>query len=68
MQEGRVSFVYSSFLGYKKENGQIVIDEEQAYWVKQIYKMFLVEGKTASEIATYLNENNVVTPTGKKKK
>ena len=68
MQEGRVSFAYSSFLGYKKENDQIVIDEEQAYWVKQIYTMFLVDGKTASGIAAYLNEKGVDTPTGKKKK
>lgn len=30
MKEGKVSFAYKNFLGYKKENGKIAIDEEQA--------------------------------------
>lgn len=62
MQEGKVQFAYKNFLGYKKEDGQIKIDDDQAVIVKLIYKMFLVDGKTCSYIANYLNSNNVLTP------
>src|SRR5690554_5333891 len=44
-QEGKVSFAYKSFLGYKKENDKLVIDEDEAVIVRMIYQMFLVEGK-----------------------
>ena len=62
MQEGKVQFAYKNFLGYKKEDGQIKIDDDQAVIVKLIYKMFLVDGKTCSYIANYLNSNNILTP------
>lgn len=65
MKEGKVSFACKTFLGYKKEDGKIVIDEEQAILVRMIYRMFLVEGKTCSGIAQYLKENKVLTPSGK---
>ena len=45
MKEGKVSFAYKNFLGYKKENGKIAIDEEQAVIVRFIYREFLVCGK-----------------------
>jgi DNA invertase Pin-like site-specific DNA recombinase len=64
-QQGKVSFAYKSFLGYKKEDEKIVIDEDQAEIVKMIYKMFLVEGKTATGIANYLKSKHIKTPTGK---
>ncbi len=64
-QQGKVSFAYKSFLGYKKEDDKIVIDEDQAVIVKMIYRMFLVEGKTATGIANYLKSKQVKTPTGK---
>ncbi len=64
-QEGRVSFAYSTFLGYKKENDKIMIVEEEAETVRRIYRMFLVEGKTATGIAKYLKEHEVKTPSGK---
>ena len=64
-QEGRVSFAYSTFLGYKKENDKIMIVEEEAEIVRRIYRMFLVEGKTATGIARYLKEHEVKTPSGK---
>jgi len=64
-QEGKVSFAYKNFMGYKKEDDKIVIDEEQAVIVKIIYRMFLVEGKTATGIARYLKSQNIKTPTGK---
>lgn len=64
-QEGKVSFPYSSFLGYKKEDEKIVIDEDQAVIVRLIYKLFLVEGKTCSGIANYLKSQHIKTPSGK---
>jgi len=64
-QEGKVSFAYKSFLGYKKVDDKIVIDEDQAVIVKLIYRMFLVEGKTATGIARYLKSQHIKTPSGK---
>ena len=64
-QEGKVSFAYKNFMGYKKEDDKIVIDEDQAVIIKIIYRMFLVEGKTATGIARYLKSQNIKTPTGK---
>lgn len=64
MQEGKVSFAYKNFLGYKKENGKIVIDEEQAIIVRRIYSMFLKEGKTCSGIAAQLKKEGILTPSG----
>ncbi len=68
MQEGKVSFAYSNFLGYKKVDDKIVIDEDQAQVVKLIYKMFLIDGATPNKIANYLKERSVLTPTGKSTK
>jgi len=67
-QEGKVSFAYKSFLGYKKENDKLVIDEDEAVIVKMIYRMFLVEGKTPSGIASHLTSLNIKTPMGKSTK
>ncbi|WP_264230127.1 recombinase family protein [Acholeplasma laidlawii] len=64
-QQGKVSFAYKNFLGYKKEDDKLVIDEDQAVIVRLIYQMFLVEGKTASGIANYLKSQHIKTPAGK---
>jgi len=64
-QEGKVSFAYKRFLGYKKVDDKIVIDEDQAVVVRMIYRMFLVEGKTPTGIAKYLKLHRIKTPTGK---
>lgn len=67
MQAGKVSMPYKRFLGYeKKKDGSIGIIEEQAKIVRLIYRMFLVEGKTSSGIAKFLNDNEIPTPSGKK--
>ena len=42
-QQGKVSFAYKNFLGYKKVDDKLVIDKEQAVIVRLIYQMFLVE-------------------------
>lgn len=64
-KKGNVSFAYSRFLGYKKEDGKIIIDEEQAVVVKQIYQWFLRDGLTYTAIAQRLIDNEVKTPGGK---
>lgn len=66
MQDGRVTFAYSSFLGYEKdkETGNIVINEEQAEIVRQIYSMYL-QGYTQTAIAKELTSRGVKTPMGK---
>ncbi|MGE4571753.1 MAG: recombinase family protein [Candidatus Izemoplasmatales bacterium] len=64
-QQGKVSFAYSRFLGYKKVDDKLVIDEDQAVIVRMIYRMFLVEGKTPSGIAKHLKSQNIKTPAGK---
>jgi site-specific DNA recombinase len=67
-QKGKVSFAYDSFLGYRKENDKLVIDEDEAVIVKMIYRMFLAEGKSIMTIAKHLTSQNVKTPTGKSAK
>jgi len=64
-QEGKVSFAYKRFLGYKKVDDKIVIDEDQAEIVRMIYRMFLVEGKTPTGIARHLKSQHIKTPSGK---
>ena len=64
-QQGKVSFAYKNFLGYKKVDDKLVIDEDQAVIVRLIYQMFLVKGKTASGIANYLKSQHIKTPAGK---
>lgn len=65
MKEGKVSFAYKNFLGYKKVDGKIVIDEAQAETVRLIYRMFLKEGKTCTGIAEFLKSKGITTPSGK---
>ena len=64
MKEGRVSWAYSNMLGYKKENGKIVVVENEAILVRQIYQLFLRGGKTCTGIAEYLKEKGIPTPSG----
>lgn len=65
MKEGKVSFAYKNFLGYKKVDGKIVIDETQGETVRLIYMMFLKEGKTCTGIAEFLKSEGIPTPSGK---
>lgn len=66
-EKGQVSFTYSKFLGYKKdEDGKIVIVEEEAKIVRKIYQMY-IQGKSLTEIKHYLEENKIKTVTGKDK-
>ncbi len=58
-----MSMIHNSFGYTKDENGNTVIDREQARWVREIFKM-AVDGYTLAEIARYLNQQGVKTKQG----
>ncbi|MEG0167860.1 MAG: recombinase family protein, partial [Ruthenibacterium sp.] len=65
MADGKVSFAYSSFLGYDMgSDGHLFIVEEQAKIVHRIYDEFLA-GKTTCNIATTLTEDGIPSPMNK---
>lgn len=65
--EGKVSIPFKSVLGYDRgEDGNLVVNEEQAKIVRRIYGMFL-RGQSAYAIARILNDKNISTPTGRGK-
>ncbi len=67
MADGKFSMPYSTFLGYDKgENGELVINPEEAKTVRLIYKLYL-EGMTTHTIAMKLTEMGIKTPAKKDK-
>lgn len=63
-KEGKVSFSYNSFLGYKKgADGKPEIVEDEAKVVREIFDKYL-EGESVRTIAKYLTANQIATPTG----
>ena len=67
MADGKVSFAYSSFLGYDMgADGHLYIVEDQAKIVHRIYDEFLA-GKTTYDIATRLTADGIPTPMKKTK-
>ena len=65
--DGKVSLPYKHFLGYEKgEDGVPKIIESEAKIVRLIYRWFL-EGKTISAISKHLTNENIPTPSDKKK-
>mgnify|MGYP000372152793 FL=1 len=65
MRSGTYSFRYN-LLGYKKgEDGKPKIVKEEAEIIKDIYNKFL-DGLSLREIKKYLEENNILTYSGKK--
>lgn len=64
---GKVTVPFKRFLGYDRgEDGNLVINEEQAAVVRRIYGMFM-EGATPYAIAKALTADGVPTPGGKEK-
>lgn len=64
--DGKVSVPFGRFLGYDRgENGNLVINEEQAKIVRKIYGLFL-QGKSPYVIAKQLTAEGIPTPGGKK--
>ena len=63
--DGKVSVAFGRFLGYDRgENGEFVVNREQAETVKKIYRMYL-DGYGTTEIARQLTEENILSPGGK---
>jgi len=66
-QQGKVQINHNHFLGYTKdENGNLVIDPEQAEVVKRIYREYL-EGRSMKKIAAGLEADGILTGAGKTK-
>jgi len=65
-KEGRVSFAYKRFLGFKKTINGFEIIPEEAELVRYIYREFLIKGRTSTSIATELNELKIPTPSKEK--
>ena len=64
--DGKVTVPFKRFLGYDRgEDGNLVVNQEQAKVVRRIYQMFLT-GMTPFGIAQTLTEEGVPTPAGKK--
>lgn len=64
--DGKVSLPYTRFLGYDKgEDGQLVINKEEAETIKLIYSLYL-KGRSSTIICRTLEENGILTPSGKK--
>lgn len=64
-QNGRVQVNHNRFLGYTKdEDGNLVIDPEQAEIVKRIYREYL-EGYSMDKIAAGLEADGILTRAGK---
>ena len=65
--DGKVSMPYKRFLGYEKgEDGQPVVNEDEAAVVRLIYRLFL-EGKTSVGICKFLEGLNIPSPGGNSK-
>ena len=63
--DGKVTVPFKRFLGYDRgEDGNLVLNPEQAKVVKRIYGMFL-KGMTPHGIAKTLTDEGVPTPAGK---
>jgi len=61
-EDGKVTFIYSKILGYKKgENGEPEIEPYEAEIVKRIFSMFL-SGMPLNTISTTLRSENIKIP------
>lgn len=66
-QQGKVQVNHSRFLGYDKdENGNLIINPEQAEIVKRIYREYL-EGYSMNKIAAHLEAGGILTGAGNSK-
>lgn len=65
--DGVASIPYSRFLGYDKgENGEFVINEEEAKTVREICRLFIA-GYSFKTICRKLEEKGLKSPTGQDK-
>lgn len=67
MADGKVSVPFGRFLGYDRgEHGELVVNEEEAEIVREIYRLFL-SGLTPHGIGKELTARQIPTPGGKVK-
>ncbi len=65
--DGKVTVPFNRFLGYDRgEDGNLIVNPEQAITVKRIYSMFL-KGMTPFGIASKLTADGVLSPGGKER-
>lgn len=65
--DGKVTVPFNRFLGYDRgEDGNLIINPEQAATVKRIYSMFL-QGMTPFGIASKMTADGVLSPAGKER-
>ena len=65
--DGKVTVPFGHFLGYDRgEDGNLVVNREQAATVKRIYSMFL-QGMTPFGIASKLTADGILSPGGKER-
>ena len=65
--DGKVTVPFEHFLGYDRgEDGNLVVNKEQAVTVKKIYRLFL-QGYSPFGIAKALTADGILTPSGKTK-
>lgn len=65
--DGKVTVPFERFLGYDRgEDGNLVVNHEQAKVIKKIYRLFL-QGYSPFGIAKELTSEGILTPGGKKK-
>ena len=66
-RDGKVTVPFKRFLGYDRgEDGNLIVNEEQAKIVKKIYGLFLA-GKSPYAISKQLTAEGIPTPGGKEK-
>ncbi|MDO4301296.1 MAG: recombinase family protein [Clostridia bacterium] len=65
--DGKVTVPFGRFLGYDRgDDGNLVVNEEQAKIVRKIYGYFL-QGRSTYQISKLLTEQGIPTPGGKQK-
>lgn len=65
--DGKVTVPFNRFLGYDRgEDGNLIVNPEQAATVKRIYSMFL-QGMTPFGIASKMTADGVLSPGGKER-
>ena len=66
-QQGQITVNHNRFLGYTKdENGQLIIDPDEAVVVRRIYREYL-EGASLQQICRGLEADGILTGAGKQK-
>lgn len=65
--DGKVTVPFNRFLGYDRgEDGNLIVNPEQAATVKRIYSLFL-QGMTPFSIASTMTADGVLSPGGKER-